>query len=278
MFIRTIIVTVLAAVSVTMACNIMPGNTFGVSFNDNESIDVSVIEEYGEDGTSYIREVGDADWMHDRIMYSYRSHNNPSVMVTIVISEDPSMDIEDLGFTNTVFFTINEEGFDLAEFNQVACVRDELEWLNDFNVINIALVEIDEIETSFQQLITRLQEHDVAFGSAFYWTKQDTLLGNSDMISSEGEFLQADCVMEDVKVTLPPEELEVSVGTINNKKSVTHGRSLINGNDVSFSLVDLRGRTVFRNSANNFNTAGATGVFVRLNRENGTVSRALLRK
>lgn len=273
---------ILFTVSVSMACFVMPDNTYGIFLNDDESVDVTIINYLGEEGVNYYKTEENITLpeISDKIMYSYRGHSEPSVMVNIVLTKKDKSDIDYYSdFSNMVFFTVDEENLNMNEFDPVSFMRHELEWLLYYGIINFTILEINEIENSFYELYIRSNERDVKFSPMYYFTKQDTLLSSAHVLTENNEPVAVDCTVEKAVIKLPSKSLEFNVNVRDKKK----GAASFEGNKtvsplLSTKYVDLHGRTVSCNLIKRYNgKTGLAGIVFKWNKKTGKVSRILIR-
>lgn len=181
------IVTITALVflpALVYACQ-DPDNVFAVVFNNGESLDISVIEQMGEEGVSYLKN-GIPSGI---VMYTFRSHYNQSIMVQVS--------------KNVVNFTIDTTAVKLNQISFGDCIDNELTWLVNAGILAMDHVKRDKIKQSFEKIQT---------GSYNYWTKEDTLVHSSYIPGDNGVFEPIDCIGSEVAINLPPQILNIKTG------------------------------------------------------------------
>ncbi|HLV31894.1 MAG TPA: hypothetical protein VKY57_10025 [Chitinispirillaceae bacterium] len=264
-FTTLFILTIIPAIA--NAC-LGPQNVFGILLNDCESVDISVIEEYGELGTNYFFEYSgynNADSLNCTKIYSFKSHYNPAVMVQIFFPNDQNK------YPNVLLFTINKEEFAKGNFLFSECIRKELNWLVNFGILSMERIKREKIETAFI-------ESDNNKTASFFWTKQDTLLPNNTVFDSDGQIVATACDSNDLwEVSLPPEEFTITVSVMNkypdSKKYNLAKQNILPKNPVL--LVDIRGCINPRLTNKAGRQQRATGVFLEYDTRTKTVKRIL---
>ncbi len=242
---------VFTGITAAYAC-LGPENVFGVRFNDQESIDVSVIERLGEYGINYLKE--DATGPST---YSFRSHFNPSIMVKIQILGD--------GISGDLEFAIDTSKIKLEGFPFDSCTRFELDWLAAAGIVEITRIEREKIGQDYSRY-----DH-----VGMYWTKQDTLIPNNATITSNGIVLMAEDCGAAEAVVLPPKDLTIKTGIIaKNSKPSSFDRNIAHQNNQTAFFVDIRGR-MFRQQTYNRKMM-PSGIVFQQDRNTGVMKRLAL--
>ena len=261
MLLRSAAFLLLVVGQVSIYACLGPDNVFGIRLNNGESIDVSAIENLGEQDINYYK--------NDKfgvITYSFRSHYNPSIMVTISI-ENGSADL-----SGVLSFTVDTSTVSLSDLPSGTCVRAELDWLMTAGILEMERIKRERIEQSFNGHCT----------ACFFWTRQDSLIPNNWMFGTnmDDEYVvaMADCGETDFAVTdLPPQSLDIVVGIAVKDTKAFSGGSLANASDRSsmLLLVDINGRVVQGQKITGLKS-NRSGVFVGFDRRTGAVRKVMV--
>ncbi len=158
--------SVLIMSGLVSAC-MAPFNIEGVAFTNGEEVDFSRIEDYGEEGVNYVKQVDSS-----RVSYLYKSRYDSNTMVYIgnyslsYASECNANCMGVIADTGTVP-AFPEEEPDTAYFDFVRAVVMELKWLSENGIVNLSRSEIETIESGLYK------ERN---GGMQYWTCKDTPL------------------------------------------------------------------------------------------------------
>ncbi len=233
-----------------------PDNIFGVRFNDQESIDVSVIERMGEYGINYLKEE-----KYGGVSYSFRSHYNPSIMVDILLITSPTVAAAER-YSGMVSFIVNKSEINLEGFPFDSCTRIELDWLAAAGVIEMTRIDREKIE----------RDYSLWNKVGFYWTKQDTLSWNDAEMDSNGVIRPSmkDCGGEAI-VKLPPQYLTIKAGIAAKNQKIRQSGHTVYQNNPTALFVDIRGR-MFRQQADNRKMMPC-GVLLQQDRSSGIIKR-----
>ena len=264
-FTALFILTIVPAIA--NAC-LGPQNVFGILLNDGESVDISVIEEYGEEGTNYFFQqsgCNDTDSSNCTNIYSFKSHYSPSVMVEIILSGRQKQ------YPNVLRFTIDEQALTDGQFLFSECIQEELNWLVNFGILSMERIKRETIQTAFI-------ESDNNKIASFFWTKQNTLLPNNAIFDSDGQIVATACESDDFsEVLLPPQELTITVNILNKYQNSKKYNFAKQNNFIknSVHVVDIRGRINPRLTTKTGRQHQATGVFLEYDTRTKTVKRTL---
>lgn len=264
-FIASFILTIIPAIA--NAC-LGPQNVFGILLNDGESVDISVIEEYGEEGTNYFFQqsgCNNTDSSNCTNIYSYKCHYSPAVMVEIILSGNQKL------YSNVLRFTIDEQALTEGQFLFSECIQKELDWLVNFGILSMERIKRETIQTAFI-------ESDNNKIASFFWTKQSTLLPNNAIIDSDGQIVATACDSDKFsEVILPPQELTITVSVMNkhqnSKKYIFGKQNTLTKNPVH--LVDIRGCINPRLTNKTGRQQRASGVFLEYDTKTKSVRRII---
>jgi hypothetical protein len=228
-----------------------PENVFGVRFNDQESIDVSVIERMGEKGINFLKE--DTAGL---LSYSFRSHFNPSIMVKIILLGD--------NISGDLNFIIDTLKTGLEGFPFDSCAHFELDWLVEAGIVEIARIEREKIT----------QDYSRYKNVGIYWTKQDTLIPNNAIINKQGLVVMANRCGAAEAVVLPPQSLAIKTGIIaKNPKLYSSAPAFAQRNNPTAVFMDVRGR-IFKQQTYNRKTMPC-GILLKKDRNSGIIKRVV---
>ncbi len=264
MLLKITIILMLFVGQVAVHACMGPENVFGIQLNNGESIDVSVIENFGEKDVNYYKKE-----QNGLLTYSFRSHYNQSIMVEVITHTDPAV------VSGALNFTVDTSTLKMTEFPYGACVRAELDWLVTAGVLEMERIKRERIEQSFKN--EAQQEHPAA---SFFWTKQDSLIPNNAIFTStkNGEVIvaQANCGgLAFAATDLPPEKLDIAVGiAAKNTKRFSRGH-IVTAPDRSATLVvDIHGR-MHRLQGPAGLKSQRSGLLLSFDRRSGTVKRVV---
>lgn len=264
-FTALFILTIIPAIA--NAC-LGPQNVFGILLNDDESVDISVIEEYGEEGTNYFFQqsgCNNTDSSNCTNTYSFKSHYSPSVMVEIIISGNQKL------YPNVLRFTINEQALTEGQFLFSECIQKELDWLVNFGILSMERIKRETIQAAF------IESNNNKIAS-FFWTKQSTLLPNNAIFDSDGQIVATACNSDDFsEVFLPPQELTITVSVLNKYQNSKKYNFAKQNNSIknSVHIVDIRGRINPRLTAKTGRQQRAAGIFLEYDTRTKSVKRTL---
>ncbi len=206
----------IALFTAVYACR-QPDNHFDIFFTDNETVNLSPIEEIGEEGINYYRE----EYNAGMFSITFRSHYNPAVMVQLN--------------QGGIGFVVDTSVLQIESFPFDSCVRVELDWLVDVGVLSIDLIQRQNIERKFS---------GGNAGGCIFWTRQNTLLPSSTIYDDEGNLVQIDCASGPIAINLPPQMLYRSTGIRDDFGGIKRTRKFIIRGSKSAVIYDIRGRNI----------------------------------
>ena len=223
MLTKNILITLLTLTLPCKACNLMPKNTFGVCFNNSPTLNTTIIKHYGSLNYNYLI---DTTTLPGRTSYLYRCHYDTNTLAHITITTHPT-DSTDYGFTNMLHFSPPPNSP-----NPQLYILTELNWLSNSHITNLTPAQ--------NKLIANAFTHN----NYYYWTKQDTLLDNSTLITRNNTILTADCSPNPPNTpTPPPHTLTLPTTTTLPTHHHKTPHPLLPA-----SLINLQGRTTHPNS------------------------------